>query len=645
MPEGLSRRSYSWRTEATYWREIWEAGPYYERVSEVLENARRHAVIAGWQIDSRLPMPRPGHALDPGAFETLRNKLIRLCQKNTVLEIYLLIWDHAYFYMAERELWQGRIWEKIHPRVHFVFDNRHPFGASHHEKLCVVDGEIAFCGGIDLCDERWDSPEHLYKDARRSLDLKAERHGPYHDLAVEVRGPICNLLLQQLGERWRRVCNVPFPTTRDGNPASIAAPRLVYVSRTETDIEAGGVSRRLRREVEFLFRDLIASAEHRIILEGQYYWSLLLHDILRAKIAAMRGRPDFEIVLLVAELESVHSPTRRMAAFEARLLRDLEIAAELAGVRLRTLAPRVFRPGLPPRPIYVHSKILVVDDRYVSIGSTNLASRALRLDTETHLTREARTPEERREIRELAEWMLNHWGLDRTESQSSRDARAVAFLPGLRSAFRHGALGPRWEKLFDPAAPLFFAIRHRLRRIGSMPYAAAWGIATYWLAVGPGWHWETQVATKPWGQSPFVLAIILLSASAWWPLPFTTLSFAICWIAGFEATVPMLWISLWNACLWGYATARIAPERAWSRLRHRLGDSTLSRAGSRDFGQVLRLSLDPRISLRSRIAAQGLYHLPVPWFLWTLIVILPTWLTLGLWLFDRGRHIFLALRL
>ena len=85
------------------------------------------------------------------------------------------MWDHAYFYVLERETWQGRIWDDLHPRVHFIFDNRHPFGGSHHEKLCIIDGTTAFCGGIDLCDERWDSPQHLYTDPRRSLQWEVEQ--------------------------------------------------------------------------------------------------------------------------------------------------------------------------------------------------------------------------------------------------------------------------------------------------------------------------------------------------------------------------------------------------------------------------------------------------------------------------------------
>src|SRR5206468_793823 len=102
------------------WEEIWEAGSYYERIAELLEDAEHYAVFVGWQVDSRLPMPRPDR---PGAehagHETLKEKVIRLCESKPGLQIYFLVWDHAYFYCLERETMQGRVWDHIHPRVHF----------------------------------------------------------------------------------------------------------------------------------------------------------------------------------------------------------------------------------------------------------------------------------------------------------------------------------------------------------------------------------------------------------------------------------------------------------------------------------------------------------------------------------------------
>ncbi|HUP56723.1 MAG TPA: hypothetical protein VM598_04670, partial [Bdellovibrionota bacterium] len=228
-PPRLSPRAYQTASHASSWEEIWEAGPYYARVGQMLENAKRYAIFVGWQIDSRLQIPGTRGP------ERLRDMLVRLCEERPGFEIFVLMWAHAYFYVPERELWQARIWEDAHPRIHFVFDSRHPFGASHHEKVCIVDGEIVLCGGIDLCDERWDSPDHLFHDRRRSLDGKSEHHGPYHDLAVQVTGEVCAWVQDHVGRRWREISSIPFPSPP---PARWQAKKhLVYVSRTMAEID------------------------------------------------------------------------------------------------------------------------------------------------------------------------------------------------------------------------------------------------------------------------------------------------------------------------------------------------------------------------------------------------------------------------
>jgi phosphatidylserine/phosphatidylglycerophosphate/cardiolipin synthase-like enzyme len=184
----LPRRAYQWKGPADSWRDWEETGPYADRIGELLDQASSHAIFLGWEIHSRFPM-----ADASGRIETLLEKLVRLCDRQPKFHAYLLLWDHASFYIALREKFQRRRWTGLHPRIHFVFDPKLPWGASHHEKIVLIDGIHGFCGGIDLCNKRRDYPEHNWSDPRRSLDQKHERHGPYHDRAVEVRGDIVEI--------------------------------------------------------------------------------------------------------------------------------------------------------------------------------------------------------------------------------------------------------------------------------------------------------------------------------------------------------------------------------------------------------------------------------------------------------------------
>ena len=241
MPSQLSPRAYGQYLTSGSWEEIWEAGPYYDRISELLEDATQYAIFVGWQIDSRLRLKIPARGQDgtlnlSSGFETLREKVLRLCECKPHFHFYFLLWDHAYIYVLEREFWQTRLWEDLHSRVHFVFDNRHPLGASHHEKICIIDGRVALCGGIDLCDERWDCPQHLYSDPRRSLKGRSEHHGPYHDLAVQVSGAVCRELQKHVGRRWRALSTIPFPQVGHFMQKDCGEGHWVYLSRTFASI-------------------------------------------------------------------------------------------------------------------------------------------------------------------------------------------------------------------------------------------------------------------------------------------------------------------------------------------------------------------------------------------------------------------------
>lgn len=628
----ISNRAYFRETRADSWREIWEAGPYYDRVAAALETAQRYAIFVGWQIDSRLPMPGPS-----GRVETLREKILRICERKPEFHFYFLIWDHAYFYVLERERWQGRIWDELHPRVHFIFDNRHPFGGSHHEKICILDGERALTGGIDLCGDRWDSPEHLYRDPRRSLDLREESHGPYHDLAVEVTGPVCGELQRHVGERWRAISSIPFPDPPPpGPPSGDGFP--VLFSRTLSRIDRMLEGKRappIVREIEFLFRDLIRGAKRRVILEGQYYWSREINDFLIAKMHSEARKPreqPFEIYLILADLTRTRSLTRLMAPYELGLLEQLEQAARATGTRLTMGSPYVHgpadRPGATPRPIYIHSKLLIVDDRHLCVGSANFASRALRIDTEVSLTLEARSFAQRAHIRAAGDRVLAHWNIAPASSAPAGNAavRLHRFHPRFDLA-RNRERG-RWtrlpfQKAFDPQLPptypfkrIYRRLEHRRSwiRIASLVCLSALGTAASWvgaLAFGAE-------------RGAWPIAYVLLLSSSWWlPVPFLPIAALLALQFGAASAAKIFLPSLWAASLIGYALARAYPTAA-TRYYNRIGPRWLpERLGRRSFGTLVSVLSDPRVELRSKIAYQGIYCVPLPWFALGTWVVLP----------------------
>ena len=626
----ISRRSYSKKTVANSWEEIWEAGPYYERISELLEDAKSHVIFVGWQIDSRLPMPRPVRpttallgAMAPPR-ERLKEKVIRLCESKPDFHVYFLIWDHSYLYVIERELWQGRIWDEVHPRVHFIFDNRHAFGSSHHEKICIIDGVTAFCGGIDLCDERWDTPNHFYHDPRRSLDWKAENHGPYHDMAVQVTGEACIDIHRHVERRWKAISSIPFPrAATDQRPSQ---GHLVYISRTVANDPPG---RPIVREIEFLFRDLIQAATKRIILEGQYFWSTEMNDLLITKLQEMRGT-GFELIIILSELRQVKSFTRVMAQHQMKLLEQLRTAARVTGTRLITGVPYVAghqaATGSPAggiKPIYVHSKVLVIDDRYLSIGSANFARRALRVDTELTLTLEAKNVADRSHIRRFADRVLTHWKLSDRRPVNT-DVFVRPSKPTIDLYFRNWR---HWSiplsPFFDPLVSWFQPFRWRFRRLSRQLFVAPNAFRLFLACEAAAFPVTYLIAASTLPFSSIIFYSSLTAALLVFPVPFFAVTVLASFQLGVDEAARIILPSFWIASLFGYAITRIFPLQArsfYDQSRRGLADERL---GVRTFRFLMRWIADPRVSLQSKIAYEGFYCVPFPWFVFATWIVLP----------------------
>ncbi|NLG75081.1 MAG: hypothetical protein GX535_02480 [Xanthomonadaceae bacterium] len=159
-----------------------DADAYFKAFVAAARKAHRSILITGWDFHSRtrlLCADERGRELELGRF---LNDLVR---RKRGLQIHILIWDYPMIFGLDRE-WAptyGFGW-KPRRRIQFRYDNTHPVGASHHQKIVVIDDALAFCGGIDLTCKRWDTCDHAPNDARRVV-LGAP-YPPFHDLMMAV---------------------------------------------------------------------------------------------------------------------------------------------------------------------------------------------------------------------------------------------------------------------------------------------------------------------------------------------------------------------------------------------------------------------------------------------------------------------------
>src|SRR3569833_2549659 len=185
-----------------------DADDYFRAVRADIRSARHSVFILGWDIDSRmLLIPEGAH---DGYPEPLGDFLHAVATDRPSLHIYVLNWDFSMLYALEREwLPVYKLGWRSHRRLAFHMDAKHPIGASHHQKIVVIDDAVAFVGGLDLTQYRWDTPAHASNEPLRH-DVDGKPYGPFHDVQAIVVGVVVCALGVLVRTRWQCFFGVFF---------------------------------------------------------------------------------------------------------------------------------------------------------------------------------------------------------------------------------------------------------------------------------------------------------------------------------------------------------------------------------------------------------------------------------------------------
>jgi len=237
-----------------------------------------------------------------------------------------------------------------------------------HQKLCVVDGELAFAGGINLIDDRNDL-NHGWGDAPR-LDFACRLQGR---AVAEVEQSVQAIWTRaMLGRVWRdelaSLVRSAAPVARAKRLATRL--RIVRPHRANPDIELPPVilafvvrdNLRQRRSIERVYMEAIRRARHRIDLVTPYFYPD--HHFRKALAnAAARG-------------------------VRVRLLLQGKVDYRIAGLAARVLYDELLASGVQIfeyTPAYLHAKMAVVDDDWSTLGSSNIDPLSLLLNLEANV--------------------------------------------------------------------------------------------------------------------------------------------------------------------------------------------------------------------------------------------------------------------
>ena len=378
-----------------------DASDYYRAFYEAALGARRYILMSGWQFDSKVELLRAEDtaiAEAAAAPTALLPFLNYLCESRPELEIDILAWDFHVVLAFERE-WMQRIlfhW-KTHERLRFHFDSCHPSGGCHHQKFVVIDGHTAFLGGIDLCEDRWDDRRHLGDNPLRISRKRPQK--PYHDVQAYIAGArAVGQLTDLFCQRWRCAGAEPLtlPAASDSTTAPVEEtkgalalpPGELAFSRTDPEDEKLGAV----RHVAELFGDAIDAAQRLIYVETQYFSSREMRARLERRMRA-RDRPKLQIVVVVNSradaIKELVAVGLRQTENLFRLRRVAEETGHALGFYFTLSDPPAANPEAKADLTYIHTKLVLIDDRILSIGSANFTNRSMGLDTELQVTWDA----------------------------------------------------------------------------------------------------------------------------------------------------------------------------------------------------------------------------------------------------------------
>ena len=402
-------------------------------------SAREFIVLAGWDIRTDLPMVRGSDAQVGASDSPEQQQLLASLRADGLDDDAVAFWNAGNLtvrdvlgFAAGRGVRVGvLLWDAMHWLCDITNDPAEQqrllaevgvdcllddssrrithLTQSLHQKCTVVDGRVAFIGGVDLTAQssgdydRWDTHRHLCSSPVRLTDRTAMAH-PWHDVHVQLHGPAVTDVLHNIVQRWGEVAE-----RRDGPrwPLELSQPTPAPL--------AGGVTAQVVRTIppktyEFAeegietirqaYQRALGQARRFVYIENQYLWPQVFLGLDQTRWGGHCEQIEEVLTALAAALErGVHVAIvlpdhpncgRRFTDAGIDWLREHAPHAEAAGrLDIFTLgnadSDDTQPGGVYYRPVYVHAKVAIVDDTWWTAGSANLNSRGLLSDAEINM--------------------------------------------------------------------------------------------------------------------------------------------------------------------------------------------------------------------------------------------------------------------
>jgi phosphatidylserine/phosphatidylglycerophosphate/cardiolipin synthase-like enzyme len=326
-------------------------------IAEALRSAKSHVHLTGWHFSPDFALERDGEPL------VLRNLLGELADR---VDVRVLVWAGAplpLFRPSRGDVRKMRDRLVGQTRIQCALDAKERPMHCHHEKTIVVDDCVAFVGGIDLTYESGDRYDWNHHPPRADVG--------WHDACARIEGPAVADVAEHFRMRWREVTGERLEAAAEPKTAGAVDLQIVRtIPERIYDAKPKGEFGILESYVRAL-----KAAQRFVYIENQFLWSPEIEAVLQDKIANP-PRPDFRVVLVLPAKPNTGSDDTR------GMLACLIDADDDGCVLACTLYAR---SGKLADPVYIHAKIAIIDDEWLTLGSANLNEHSLFNDTEMNI--------------------------------------------------------------------------------------------------------------------------------------------------------------------------------------------------------------------------------------------------------------------
>jgi len=337
-----------------------DGGEAFPTFLEAMSKAKSHVHMAGWLLSESFKVVRGDEPV------AARDFLGELAER---VDVRLLLWGGAPLppmMRPSRKQTRDKARKLVRgTKIKLGLDSKERPMHCHHEKLIVIDDEIAFVGGIDWTafgGDRFDTSSH---PPRGELG--------WHDVSTRLEGPIVSDVVDHFSMRWRETTGEDLGAAPDQPEAG---PSEVQLVRTVPENIYDPIPKGDFRVLEAYMRAFRA-ARHFIYIENQFLWSPRIVDLLAQKLAEPPS-PDFRLICLLPSHPTTGEDDTRG---------QLAQLAEADDGRGNFVACGVWARGAGRHsdPIYIHAKVCIVDDRWMTVGSANLNNHSLFNDSEVNV--------------------------------------------------------------------------------------------------------------------------------------------------------------------------------------------------------------------------------------------------------------------